>query len=223
MADHPDPDLSNNTTADGDEPCRQPRLVHTESANRRRRPAIVARPRDVDQQRAARRGSRHAHQQQSADCECPVPICRAWRLLRQRHLARVLRHDTAGECHDDGRDQRDLRSRDQGCSAHHCRGWNQRHLTAERRRRFLACYRPKTSTSAAKACRITTAIRETTAAPIDRRTSISRSTTDVGGGADIGWISAGEWLAYTVNVARTDTLHDGRARCGVRRGRHVPR
>src|ERR1022692_2972076 len=29
------------------------------------------------------------------------------------------------------------------------------------------------------------------------------STTDTGGGYDVGWISAGEWLTYTVNVQET--------------------
>jgi probable HAF family extracellular repeat protein len=37
-----------------------------------------------------------------------------------------------------------------------------------------------------------------------RQTDVDiENTIDVGGGADVGWISPGEWLAYTVNVAMT--------------------
>src|SRR5207237_10706793 len=31
------------------------------------------------------------------------------------------------------------------------------------------------------------------------------TTTDTGGGYDVGWIAAGEWLNYTVNVASAGT------------------
>ena len=40
----------------------------------------------------------------------------------------------------------------------------------------------------------------TPAARTARQTLTSRTTTDTGGGYNLGWVAAGEWLKYTVNV-----------------------
>ena len=49
------------------------------------------------------------------------------------------------------------------------------------------------------------------------------STTDTGGGFNVGWVAATEWLEYTVNVqtAGTYTLESRVASNGV--GGHIPR
>ena len=48
------------------------------------------------------------------------------------------------------------------------------------------------------------------------------TTADTGGGYNLGWVAAGEWLKYTVNVTAAGNYNLEDSRRGERRGRHLP-
>ena len=70
---------------------------------------------------------------------------------------------------------------------------------------FPAPSRLRISTTAARASPITTAAPQTTGGEY-RTTDVDiESATDTGGGYNVGWMGAGEWLLYSVNVATAGT------------------